>query len=79
VKKAIEKLDLMYLNKDEREFYENELKAMRVHKAEIKTARAEGEKARAINIAQNLLDVLDIETIALKTGLSVEEVKTLKQ
>ena len=69
VKRAIERLDLMYLNKDEREFYENELKAMRVHRAEIKAAKVE--------IAKNLLDVLDIKTIALKTGLSEEEVKSL--
>lgn len=33
---------------------------------------------KAIEIAKNLLDVLDVETIAIKTGLSVEEVKNLK-
>jgi len=39
----------------------------------------EGEKVKAIEIAKNLLDVLEIETIALKTGLSIEEIKKLKQ
>ena len=34
-------------------------------------------KQKAIEIAKNLLDILDYETIALKTGLSVEEVKEL--
>ena len=33
---------------------------------------------KTIEIAKNLLDVLDVETIAIKTGLSVEEVKNLK-
>ena len=39
------------------------------------------EKARQkekLNIAQSLLDVLDSETIALKTELSVQEVEALR-
>lgn len=40
--------------------------------------KAEGEKRKQIEIAKNLLDVLDIETIVLKTGLSVEEIESLK-
>lgn len=38
----------------------------------------EGEKKKAIEIAKSLLDILDIETIALKTGLSVDEINKLK-
>ncbi|MGL5693623.1 MAG: hypothetical protein ACRCXA_06080 [Peptostreptococcaceae bacterium] len=38
----------------------------------------EGEKKKAIEIAQSLLDVLDVETIALKTGLSIDEINKLK-
>lgn len=38
----------------------------------------EGKRKKAIEIARNLLDVLSIEMIANKTGLSVEEVKSLK-
>ena len=38
----------------------------------------EGEKRKAIEIAKSLLDVLDIKTIALKTGLSVDEINKLK-
>jgi len=33
---------------------------------------------RNIEIAKNLLDVLDIETISLKTGLSVEEIEKIR-
>jgi hypothetical protein len=34
----------MYLNKEEREIYENDLKALRIHKAEIKTAEEKGRE-----------------------------------
>ena len=39
--------------------------------------RKEGKKSSAKGIAKNLLDILDIKTIALKTGLSFSEVETL--
>ena len=38
----------------------------------------EGRKKEQIKIAKSLLDILDIETISIKTGLSVDEVKELK-
>ncbi|WP_252237269.1 MULTISPECIES: Rpn family recombination-promoting nuclease/putative transposase [unclassified Clostridium] len=38
----------------------------------------EGEYKKAIEVARNLLDVLDDETIALKTGLSIDEIKKLR-
>ena len=34
---------------------------------------------KAIEIAENLLDVLDNETISLKTGLSLEEIEKLRR
>ncbi len=37
-----------------------------------------GEKNKAIEIAKNLLDILDDETISMKTGLTIEEVKRLR-
>lgn len=40
-------------------------------------ARQEGHKAGVIDVAKNLLDILDPATIAQKTGLSEEEVLTL--
>ena len=38
----------------------------------------EGEKKKAVEIAKNLLDVLDTETIAAKTGLTPREIESLK-
>jgi len=43
----------------------------------IKKGIEEGEKNKAIEIAKSLLDVLDIETISLKTGLSIDEISKL--
>ena len=39
----------------------------------------EGRKKEQIKIAKSLLDILDIETIAIKTGLSIEELKELNK
>jgi predicted transposase/invertase (TIGR01784 family) len=39
----------------------------------------EGEERAKKEIAKNLLDVLDVETISAKTGLSIEEIEKLKQ
>lgn len=64
-----------YLNSvsDEESFYYN---TFVVGKAE---GLAEGEKAAKIMIAKNLLDVLDTETIAAKTGLSCAEIEELRK
>lgn len=39
----------------------------------------ECRKAKAIEIAKNLLDILSIEMISRKTGLIIEEVYKLKE
>ena len=44
----------------------------------VKKGIKEGEKKKAIEIAKNLLDVLDNETISLKTGLNVADVEKLR-
>jgi len=38
-----------------------------------------GEKKKAIDIAKKLLEILDAETIAEKTGLSIAEIEKIKQ
>ena len=45
----------------------------------LREMEEKAKKEKAIEIAKNLLDVLDNETIALKTGLSIEEVKSLRE
>jgi predicted transposase/invertase (TIGR01784 family) len=44
----------------------------------LKQGKTEGKAEAKIEMAKSLLDVLDIETIALKSGLSIEAVKQLK-
>ncbi len=44
----------------------------------MQKGKEEGLKEGKIEIAKNLLDVLDDETISLKTGLSVDEVRKLR-
>jgi len=41
--------------------------------------REQGARDKALEIAEALLDVLDVTTIALKTGLSIAEIKKLKK
>ena len=48
-------------------------------KRRIEQGLEEGEKRKAIEIAKSLLDILDNETIALKTGLSIDEVAKLRK
>ncbi len=79
IKKAIEVLDIMYLDEDERELYENDLKASLNKLEELHTAREEGKKEEKLEIAKNLLDILDDKTISIKTGLSIEEVSKLRK
>ena len=43
----------------------------------IEKGMEKGKKEEKIKIAKSLLDVLDTETIALKTGLSIEEIESL--
>lgn len=45
----------------------------------LREMEEQAKKEKAIEIAKNLLDVLDNETIALKTGLSIKEVKKLRE
>ena len=43
----------------------------------IRKAKLDGMREKAITIARELLDVLDIETISQKTGLSIAEIQEL--
>ena len=95
IKEFFDTAEFLKLSKDEQFSYQQDLKArldyinvMRYAKEEAKKEGREegreegvkkGEKQKAITIAKNLLDVLDIETISLKTGLSVKEIEKLSK
>ena len=67
----------VYKRREENKIY----KASLLYNAKIEGIE-EGEKRgrdqEKIEIAKNLLDILDTKTIALKTGLSIEEIERLK-
>lgn len=84
IRKAVEKLEIMYLDKEEREIYENDLKALIIHKAEIKTAEEKGEKKgeknKAIEIVLEMLkDGEPIEKIVKYSKLSEKDILELKK
>ena len=90
IREAKDELIKMSNDDTQRELYEMRAKTLRdkisaLNEAERKgikkgreEGRKEGEKNKAIEIAKSLLDVLDVETIALKTGLSIDEINELK-
>jgi len=95
LEKAFHLAELAQMTEEERKNYEQNLKYYRDYVNTLDTAlkkgfekgiqkgiqkgMKEGEKKAKIEIAKNLLDVLDNETISKKTGLSIEEIKELRK
>jgi predicted transposase/invertase (TIGR01784 family) len=81
LKKAKEELDIMKLSDEERALYMKYSDDLHyqasMYQSTYVTGHLEGEKKAKLEIAKSLLDVLDVETIAKKTGLTVEEIKKL--
>lgn len=63
-----------FLNGVDLERVKEELRVTEIGRSLIE----EGKKEKAIEIAKELLDILSVEMIAKKTGLTVEEVEALK-
>ena len=90
IKRAMDILIRISNNEEQRRFYEikekqilDEISALALAKQRsiesfLEIGKEEGRKQIAIKIAKNLLDILDDETIALKTGLTIEEIKKLR-
>ena len=86
LKKAKDTLDILKLSDEERQAYEHFSEDRHYQASMIESSygegkiegREEGAKTKTLELAKNLLDVLDIQTIANKTGLTIAEVKALK-
>ena len=82
LKKAKDKLYKLSQSKEDRELYFLREKSIRDEISALSKAKEEGmqkgAKNKELEIAKNLLDVLDDNTISLKTGLSLEEVRQLR-
>jgi len=68
----------IYKRREENRMYKESLLYTAEKRGE-KRGEKKGEKKAKIEIAINLLDILDIETIAIKTNLTIEELKRLKK
>lgn len=66
-------------NPEERALYDMRDKILKDKISELNAAMKEGERNKAIEIARNLLDILDDEIIANKTGLDIEMIKRLRK
>lgn len=94
VKEFFDTAEFLKLSPDEQFAYQQNLKArldyinvMRYakkvaresgHKEGLKEGLKEGERKKAVEIAKNLLDLLDDEIIAFKTGLSIDSIRELR-
>ena len=69
-------------DKEQREIYEIRSKILKDKVSALNEAERKGIekgiKQRTLELAQNLLDILDSETISLKTGLTVDEIEQLR-
>ena len=74
IDKAFEILETISLSKEERAAYLS--REMALH--DEATRLSEAEERKAIEIAKNLLGILDDETIAKTTGLDIGKVKKLR-
>lgn len=78
IKEAKDELYRLSRDKNELELYNLREKSFFDKISALSNAEEKGRLSERINIAKNLLDVLDNETIALKTGLSIEEIEKLR-
>jgi len=69
--------EFLYIQKNSIEKAQREALELGLEKG-LERGREEGIRLEKLNIARNLLDILDNETIALKTGLSVDEIEGLR-
>jgi predicted transposase/invertase (TIGR01784 family) len=86
IKKAQKSLDVLQLDTEERHAYEAHQEDLHYQASMFESSYGVGERKgmrkgrieEKIEIAKNLLDILEIDVIAAKTGLSIEEVQALK-
>lgn len=83
LQEAREKLQYMMMSRAEQQSYDRHIDAIVIQNDVISTAkkegRAEGEKAKSIEIARNLISLgAPFETIIQSTGLSMDELSNLK-
>jgi predicted transposase/invertase (TIGR01784 family) len=83
LKKAKEIMDVLKLSDEERQSYERYIDNLRYEASMLlshyEDGRQDGREEGKIEVAVNLLDVLDDNTISEKTGLTLKQVKKLRE
>ena len=79
IDKAFEILENISLSKEERALYLSREMALHDEATRLDDAKEEGRAEKGLESAKNLLDVLDDETISLKTGLTIEKIQQLRK
>lgn len=79
IREAKDELVKMSNDSEQRELYEMRAKTLKDKVSALNEAERKGERNKALEIAHNLLDVLDNETIAVKTGLTIEAIEKLRE
>ena len=78
IRQAKDELIRMSNDDKQRELYNMRANSLRDKISELDAAEKKGLERGKKEVAINLLDVLDDDTIALKTGLSIDIIKTLR-
>ncbi len=73
----LSKRELELLEKREMFIHDSQNAILKAKQQGREEGREEGKREQAIAIARELLDILDIETISQKTGLSIAEIENL--
>ena len=83
IRQAKDELIRMSNDSTQRELYDMRANSLRDKISELNAVERKGiekgKKEEKIAIARNLLDILDNETIALKTGLTISDVENLRK
>jgi len=78
LKKAFKIVDESNLTREELELQHKRREFLYIQRTAVEKAWNRGREEKAIEIAKNLLDILDDETISLKTGLEIDKIKKLR-
>ncbi|MDR3597705.1 Rpn family recombination-promoting nuclease/putative transposase [Clostridium sp.] len=78
IKKAEDKLEFLSSDKETMDVYWERERSLHERANMINSAEERGFNKAMLEVAKSLLDVLDNETIANKTGLSIEEIIGLR-
>ena len=83
IRQAKDELIRISNDSTQRELYDMRANSLRDKISELNAVERKGiekgKKEEKIAIAKNLLDILDNETIALKTGLTISDVENLRK